>query len=114
MRQVSNMFCNSSVRDFLWVLYVCRFYSEHAAETLIKLGDMVDGESVKGPVNWSTRELVCLVFLENFREIAMQTKLVWGDRSNEVVAFGKLGLTCRNFRAFIDDPVVPQIMDFYI
>ncbi|KAG0573865.1 hypothetical protein KC19_VG216400 [Ceratodon purpureus] len=75
---------------------------------------ITEEDSSKGPENWSTGELVCLIFLQNFSEIAMQTKLTWGDRSNEVVAFGKLGLTCRSLRAFIEDPMVPQIMDFYI
>lgn len=57
-------------------------------------------------------ELVCLVYLEHLRDVAILEKPIWGDRSNEIVAFGKIGCTCRKFKVFLDDPVVRQLMDF--
>ena len=55
---------------------------------------------------WSKGKLVCLVFLEHVRDRTLEDEVNLGERTNEILAYGKIGCTCREFRPFISDAAV--------
>ena len=59
-------------------------------------------------------EQVCLAFMEHLKGTASGVGIEIGSRTNEVVAFGKMGVTCKTFRAYLKDPVVANTFDYEI
>jgi len=69
-------------------------------------------ESLQG--DWTHGERVCLAFLKHIRATAVQSRIHVGDRTNEVISFGKLGMTCRRFRNIVRDPIVANMFAYEV
>ena len=61
---------------------------------------------------WSVGERVCLVFMEHIGKYATENEAVWGEKSEQIVAFGKLGCCCKIFREYMNDPAVRRKFDY--
>ncbi|KAG0596088.1 hypothetical protein M758_UG223300 [Ceratodon purpureus] len=55
---------------------------------------------------WSKGEEVCRIYLEHVRERGVLSPLELGERNKEVLAYGRIGVTCRTFRPFVYDPAI--------
>lgn len=55
---------------------------------------------------WSKGHLVCLDFLEHVSERTMSREVDIGERTTEILAYRKMGCTCREFRPYINDVAV--------
>ena len=52
--------------------------------------------------------------MEHLRDIAVQKGIELGTRTNEVVAFGKIGVTCKTLNSYIADPAVINMFDYEV
>ena len=50
--------------------------------------------------------------MKHLRNYAAENKVVWEDRSEQIVAFGKWGCCCRIFREYTKDPAVVGKFDY--
>ena len=50
--------------------------------------------------------------MERLRDVAIIDGIEIGTRTNEVVAYGKIGVTCRAFLKFIRNPAVVNVFSF--
>ena len=60
----------------------------------------------QGDIGWTKEETVCHVFMENLQKWAAETKVEWGMKSEQIVAYGKIGCTCKVFREYLKDPAM--------
>lgn len=65
-------------------------------------------------LEWTTGERVCLTFLEHLKCIAVVHGIELGTRTNEVIAYGKIGVTCKAFTPYIRDPAVVNIFSYEV
>ena len=107
---MANKKCNSNaVLHWLGNVYDQEFTMRSNSDSRIDeqlqiLADMTESR-------WSKGEEVCLVFLHHVRDSpdrALKNPPELGERTNEVLAYGRIGLTCRTFQEFIQDPIVGQ------
>ena len=63
---------------------------------------------------WSEGQVVCLVFLEHVRARALEREIEFGERTNEILAYGKIGCTCGDFRPFIREAAIISKFDYEI
>ena len=76
---------------------------------------MAEQQPSQSDIGWSKGEIVCLIFMEKMRKWASETKVEWGMKLEQIIAFNKIGCTCKHFRAFLKDPaVVDDKFDYYM
>ena len=63
---------------------------------------------------FSRGEIVCIAFMEHIRDTAASTGIDLGTKTNEVIAFGKIGVTCRSIRTYLSDPAVVNMFQYKI
>lgn len=65
-------------------------------------------------MEWTKGERACLAFLEHLKRTAVHYGIELGTRTNEVIAYGKIGLTCKSFRPYVKDPEVVNVFSYEV
>ena len=74
----------------------------------------MERDSKRCKLEWTKGERVCFTFLEHLKSTAVLYGIELGTRTNEVIAYGKIGVTCKAFRPYIKDPVVVNIFSYEV